>query len=67
MDFDQGRQYSPLLLHETHTPIQNKKTMLVKTQRYFNNNQKLLRYAGNIENRRDNFKINLVIVNLYKG
>lgn len=41
--------------------------MLVKTQRYFNNNQKLLRYAGNIENRRDNFKINLVIVNLYKG
>ena len=40
--------------------------MLVKTQRYFNDNQKL-GYAGNIENRRNNFKINLVIVNLYKG
>lgn len=50
-----------------HTHLyKTSKTMLVKTQRYFNDNQKL-RYAGNIENRRNNFKINLVIVNLYKG
>ena len=50
-----------------HTQLyKTSKTMLVKTQRYFNDNQKL-GYAGNIENRRNNFKINLVIVNLYKG
>ena len=47
--------------------IKTSKTMLVTTQRYFNDNHKLLRYARNIENRRNNFKINLVILNLYKG
>lgn len=40
-------------LKHTHL-YKTSKTMLVTTQRYFNDNHKLLRYAGNIENRRNN-------------